>query len=1182
MGKSYSQVQFIENKGQWDKSVKYKSDAGDGSFYLQEKGYTISQYSPDDVNEVMGHGINKKATSSEKNDGAIRTHTYSVEFVNSRKPVIIPEKQIPTVNNYFIGNDESKWASDCKIFQAVLYKDVYPGIDIRYYVDLSNEMKYDIIVHPGADVSNIAMKYNGANKLEVKKKELIIKTSLGTSKELKPYTYQTVDNERKEIDCQYEITGDVVKFKIKNYAKDKVLIIDPRLVFFSYSGSLADNWGYTATYGADGSLYGGGIVWATGFPTTPGEGSAFKGGTHDIGIIKLSPDGRQRIYATYLGGSGSEQPHSLIEDSQGNLIIAGRTNSRDYPTKGIFGRAYAGSGSDIIVTKLNKTGSAILGSLQIGGGGSDGVNISDWETENKKASLKRNYGDDARSEVILDKDDNIYLASCTRSSDFPVTSGAYQSKLSGLQDAVILKIDPNCDNLIFSTLLGGNSDDAAYVLKIGNNNNIYVAGGTASADFPAISKSGVLKPGYSTPSTQGDEADGFIVELANNGASVIRGTYIGTGKADQIYGIETDVAGNIYVMGTSEGQMPVINATYSNQGSKQFITKLNPELSTIDFQTVFGSVNAAAPNISPTAFLVDRCENLYVSGWGGYSNTRYTGGNVIGMPTTPDALKKTTNGTNFYFIVLERNAAKILYATYYGQSATDIWGASETTYGDHVDGGTSRFDKSGVIYQAVCADCGGPSGVSTQPTLGAWSTVNKAVTGSRCNLGLMKIEMDFTGVHSAVRSTIYGQKGRTNGCVPVDVLFEDTLKMGKSFKWLFGDGSPEVTTTVPSVNHTYTTIGKFRVRLISIDPDLSCHPEDTAYTTITIGNNRVTPDFDFQRLAPCESLDYRFTNTTSNFNKAAYKPGSFTWDFDDGSTLNPSDTSQFVHHFAGEGIYKVKLSITDEDFCNSPVDTVKTIHVALSVKAKIGTPPTGCAPYNAVFENLSTGGATFKWDFGDGSAPLTAESATHQYADPGTYTIRLTAYDSEACNKEDYTEVTITVNPKPTAVFTFSPLEPSENTFTVYSNQSLDATSYSWDFGDGEFSTEMNPRHIFPATGTFNVCLTAINDFGCADTTCTDVKSLIRPLLAVPNAFTPTQTGINSVIKVMGFGVTKMQWNIYNRWGQKVFESTNVRNGWDGTFKGKMQPVDVYSYTLDAELSNGKKVRQTGDITLLR
>jgi gliding motility-associated-like protein len=1184
-----AQVQFIQNKGQWDQRIKYMSSAGSGSFYLTDNGFTVTQINSKDLEDIQ---IKRhEATSAteppkrEFENQKVHGDAYSVEFLKANVAQILPDRPVPSVNNYFIGNDKSKWASNCKIYLGVTYKNIYPGIDIRYYADPAGNLKYDFIINPGAKIDDIAMKYKGAKKLSIKNRELNITTSLGVSKELQPYTYQVIDNQKQELDCRYIIKDDVVKFKVKNYSPDKTLIIDPTLIFFSYSGSTADNWGFTATYGPDGSFYGGGIAWDNGFPVSPGAYDKSYHGNFDISIIKLSPDGRNRIYATYIGGSNGDQPHSLIVDSQGNLVLAGRSNSGDYPTKGAqFGGS--GGGFDIVVTKLNATGSDIIGSMKIGGSADDGVNIAD-DHSNSLESLKRNYGDDARSEVLLDAADNIYVASCTSSGGsgdnaFPTTPGAFQKTLAGRQDGVVLKLNPDCNQVLFSTLLGGKDNDAAYVLTLGNTNNIYVAGGTASPDFfKNIPTSGVIKPSSSDLGSGSgkDPCDGFVVELNNNGSSAVRGTYIGTDKADQLYGIETDKFGFIYVMGTSEGNMPVINAAYSNTGAKQFITKLQPDLSKVVYQTVFGSVNSFAPNISPTAFLVDRCENVYVSGWGGKPNSPFAGGNTKGMPVTSDAIKRQTDasGSDFYFIVLKKDADSLLYGTFFGQQ-DPVGQTKPVTFGDHVDGGTSRFDRNGVIYQAICANC-----FKTVPfpgTPGAWSTTNQSMAGNNgaCNLGMLKIEMDFTGVRSALHTSINGISNDTSGCVPLQVDFSDTLKKGKRYYWYFGDGTGD-TTIVPASSHIYQKTGTYSVMLVSIDSS-TCNISDTSYKHIRVGDNKVNLDFISQKLQPCTNLAYDFTNISSA-KRGSFKPGIFTWDFGDNTPLVVQEGNPVNHTFAGPGTYKVSLSIDDTTYCNSPADTVKTIRLSPEVKAVFSTPANGCVPYDAVFTNNSLGGLNFAWDFGDGSTS-TEDNPSHLYTNVGTFKVRLTAYDSSSCNKVDDTTFTITVSPIPTASFSYNPTEPKENTFTNFVNQSTGATKYIWNFGDGDTSDLENPKHIFDATATFNVCLNAANAAGCSDDTCLEVRSLVKPLVDVPSAFTPGKFGQNSSIKVVGFGIKEMDWSIYNRWGQKVYESNNLKSAWDGTYKGKLQPTDVYSYTLKVTFSNGQKVTKTGDITLLR
>jgi gliding motility-associated-like protein len=1177
---TFSQIEFIENKGQWNSEVKFMSQAGSGAFYLQQSGFTVAQNNPDDIEnikerrhrEIAGIALKQGAVAK------VRSHAYTVKFLNAQNPQILPDKPIPSINNYFIGNDKSKWASGCRIFKGITYKDVYPGIDVRYYSDGASNLKYDFIVHPGAEVNNIAMKYTGADKITVKNKQLVISTSLGENKELSPYTYQVTDNRRRELDCRFVVEGDVVKFRVKNYAHDKTLIIDPTEIFFSYSGSTADNWGFTATYGPDGSFYGGGIAFNSGFPVSSGAYDETFNGDFDIAIIKLTPDGKSREYATYIGGNSSDQPHSLIVDPQGNLIIAGRSKSTssadpslNYPTTvPVYG---PGGAWDIVVTKLNASGSALIGSMRIGGRLDDGVNIKDESASSGGSSLKRNYGDDARSEVLLDASNNIYLASCTSSPDYKITPGSFQTTIGGNQDGVVLKLAPDCNSVLFSTFLGGSENDASYILTLGSTNNIYVAGGTASPDLPGISASGVINSSFS-----GGVCDGFVVELNNSGTVALRGTYLGTPDADQVYGIETDKFGFIYVMGITEGTWPVINAAYSNPDSKQFISKLKPDLSSYVYSTVFGS-GPPLPNISPTAFLVDRCENVYVSGWGGKSNTGFGEGNTRGMPTTPDAIKFQTDasGSDFYFFVLKKDAASQLYGSFFGQEDPPLGVNNPVTFGDHVDGGTSRFDRNGVIYQAMCANC-----FRTVPfpgTLGAWFISNQAIAGGQCNLGMLKIEMNFAGVQAGVRASINGVLYDTVGCVPLRVDFTDTLNKGKLYYWNYGDGSGD-TTTVPDNSHIYTASGTFRVRLIAVD-STTCNIFDTAYTNIKVGDNKVLLDFISNKLLPCTNLSYSFTNTSLP-TRGPFNPGTFTWDFGDNSaTVTQGQSPPVMHTYAGPGTYIVKLSIADTAFCNSPADTVKTVRLSPQVKAQFETPSGGCVPYNAVFANNSLGGLNFFWDFGDG-VTSTDDNPEHLYNNSGTYLVKLKAFDSTSCNKVDSATFTITVSPIPVAAFNYNPDPPQENVITNFVNQSSGATKYIWNFGDGDSATEVNPSHVFPATAAFNVCLNAANDAGCSDDTCITVRALIKPLVDVPSAFTPGRFGVNGRIRVEGFGIAEMHWSIYNRWGQKVYETNNIKSAWDGTFNGKVQPLDVYAYTLDVTFSDGTKYRKTGDITLLR
>jgi gliding motility-associated-like protein len=1181
---TYGQLQFIENKGQWNSNVNYKAEIANGAFFTERNGFTVLQHHPQDLEELTlrthghAHGSESKTTTAARStpvnkDFTLRSHAYKVNFLNaSTKAVaLVPDKPVASYNNYFLGNDKSKWQGNCKIFQAITYQNIYPNIDVRYYSD-AGTLKYDIIVRPGGNVNDIALKYEGVDKLSIKNKELVIGTSVGEVKELSPYTYQVQQGARKTLECKYVLTENIVRFKLGEYLPNETIVIDPTLIFASFTGSSTDNWGYTATPGPDGSFFAGGISFGSGYPVTVGAfDQTFNGGVdedsngpYDIAIIKLSPDGVNRVYATYIGGSGNEQPHSMICDAGGNLVIAGRSNSANYPK--LIPEIGIGGGYDIVVSKFNAAGTALLGSIEMGGDKDDGVNIrKKFDTPDGAETTRRNYGDDARSEVILDGGGNIMVASCTQSTNFPTAGTGIQPGFGGgKQDGVILKFNSNLSGLIFSTYFGGSGSDACFVLSINPlTSNVYVAGGTSSVDLPG-NKSGVL---YGT--FQQGEVDGFVTQIDPAGAGIIRTTYMGTPGNDLVYGIQFDKFGFPYITGTSTGAWPVLNATFSNPNAKQFISKLRADLSGFVYSTVFGT-GAAVPNISITAFLVDRCQNVYVSGWGGkFNNDRgYPNAGTNGLPVTADAIQSTTDGNDFYFFVLEKNAVSQLFGSFYGQRGG---------FDDHVDGGTSRFDANGIIYEAICANCGGRStpAVIFPTTPGVWAPRNGS---NNCNEAAVKIEMNFGGVGASIKTTINGVVD-TIGCVPLTVTFTDTLAKGKRYIWNFGDNTPDVDQTSNTVNHTYTSVGTFRVRLVAID-SATCNISDTAYASVRVGNNVVTPDFVAVKIGGCQSLTFQFQNTTTAV-LPTYSPTSFLWDYGDNTTPQRAGFGPTTHTYAAPGTYIVRLLIDDSTFCNAPDSAVKTVRLAVNVRAEFTTPDKGCVPYLAQFTNTSQGGLEFEWDFGDGGTS-TDVNPTHLYTSIGNYVVRLTAIDTTTCNRRDTYSFTVSVLALPQAGFSFSPNPAEQNKPASFNNFSSGAITYVWDFGDGSTSTLANPTHQFAATGTYNVCLLATNVAGCTDTYCLDVPAIVLPVLDVPKAFTPGRFGVNGIIKVVGFGIGKMDWRIYNRWGQRIFSSSNQADGWDGTFKGTLQPMDVYTYTLDVEFTDGKKLRKTGDISLLR
>jgi len=234
------------------------------------------------------------------------------------------------------------------------------------------------------------------------------------------------------------------------------------------------------------------------------------------------------------------------------------------------------------------------------------------------------------------------------------------------------------------------------------------------------------------------------------------------------------------------------------------------------------------------------------------------------------------------------------------------------------------------------------------------------------------------------------------------------------------------------------------------------------------------------KLPPCESLSYRFDNSSLAPPGKPFGAISFTWDFGDGTRVT-AGLGSVTHAYTSAGTYKVRLVLTDTNYCNSPDSISVDLRIAPNVKALFETPANGCVPYDAVFNNTSLAGQTFRWDFGDGNTS-TLSSPTHLYNSVGTYRVKLIAIDSATCNIIDSAEHTITVHPNPIADFSFAPLVPEVNKPTIFTNLSTGGVRYKWEFGDGDSvikTTLDTVLHQYNSTGTFNACLVTFNQFGC-------------------------------------------------------------------------------------------------------
>jgi gliding motility-associated-like protein len=894
---SSSKLIYIENKGQWHQNVRFKTNIRNGAIYLENNKITVN------VAENNSH----KFDSSFDFSKPCNAHAYNIEFLNSHpNPQINPEKKFEEYFNYFLGEDPSQWKGGCHGFEDIRYKDIYPHIDLvissKYF-----QPKYTFYLRAGAKVSDIKMKFNGLANLYLNTKgDLVSTTVLGDVVDEKPITFLHQEGQIRDVSSNFILENNVLSFQadIKEISGSQVLEIDPQIIFSSYSGSTGDNFGASATYDFAGHLYGTGLVFATGYPTTTGAYQTTFGGQSDIGITKFSPSGNARVYSTYIGGTSFDVPHSLVVDQNNRLILLSTTSSTNFPTTvGAFRRTHAGgpalsgipslnglgisypNGADIVITKFNPTGTGLVGSTFFGGSSSDGVGIS--------TDLVKNYGDGIRGEIETDTLGNIYLASLSNSNNLPTVTGGFKTTNSGSYDGILAKFNTNLTTLLSFTYIGGSGDDALYDLCFDKAGNIIAAGGTASSNMGATS--GVVNGTYS------GGTDGMVVSLNNNLTSLRYATYYGTSDYDQIYFVESGDSNKVYVLGQTTHSTTnyfLVSAAYSIPHTGQFVSVLNPTVSAKLRSTMFGRGNQN-PDISPTAFLVDYCNKIFITGWGsnlGSFNTFSL--STSGLPVTSNAFQSTTLGNGFYMMILEGD----LSALYYGS----FFGGTTSLSQEHVDGGTSRFDKNGIVYHAVCAGCGGQQNFPIYPN--AASVVGPSNNSSNCNLGVFKfdfglpVKADFT---------------YTPACAPANIKmnnFSHTVSANTQFFWLFSNGA---TSTVREPTITFTNSGIYSARLIVRDTT-SCNIADTIIKTIVVlGTTADT--LSNKTICAGSSVRIGFTNIKDTGMTFTWTPTS---SIDDTSILSPfaspSNTTQYR-------LIINKTGCTDTFYQTVIVDTPKNL-----------------------------------------------------------------------------------------------------------------------------------------------------------------------------------------------------------------------------------------------------------------
>ncbi|MEZ0486431.1 DUF7948 domain-containing protein [Fibrella aquatica] len=985
-------IVFVENKGQWNSDVLFRADLPGGYLFLKKNGLHYSFY--DSRETARRHAA---PAPTEPVLPTIRAHGVEVSLLNQTGHARIEGiNPVGTFYSYFTGKDPSRWAGGVRGFPEIIYHDVYPGINLRIYAYYQT-LKYEFVVQPGANPAVIKLAYSGADQLSLTDNRLIIKTSVNEFRENAPYSFVTRAEKATEVPTRWALDGQVARFEFPTgYDSTQTLTVDPELVFTTFSGSIADNFGHAATYDSEGNTYIAGSIWGANFPITTGAFRVDFAGQTDVGVMKFSADGSRLVYAVTLGGAGADLPHSTVVNSKGELIVMGSTASPNFPTSpGAFQRTLTsrpGGGtsvygtfltyqvaSDLFITRIQSEGRSLVSSTFLGGSDNDGLNLFPTPSTNVL-----NYADEFRGEIIVDQNDDVYLASTSQSTNFPVTDG---SSLSGFSDGVVCRLSADLTQLRWSTRIAGNSTDEAHGLRLSPDGSLYVCGTTYSTN---LGTTGSLQPSLAGLN------DGYLARLINGKITAF--TYLGTPFSDVADLVDIGPDNIPHVLGLTKGRYPVSADVYNNARSGQFIHALSPDLTRTVFSTIIGTARAlqtngsiTGPDIAPTAFLVNACGNIYIAGWGGSVNIN-NGYNpfstTTGLPVTVDAYKATTSGSNFWIGVLERGAKSLLYATFMGDNRSP---ANATDDGDHVDGGTCRFDRDGTIYHAACS-----CRTNLFPaTATAWS---KTRGNASCNNIAFKFDTDKL---QAAFDTYEGTKKNViQGCAPLTLNFQNTSIGGRRYEWQIAGA---VQSTDPrSTVYTFDKPGQYVIKLRAYNP-LNCKLVDSTQQVINVFPSafRISKD----------------TTLCADRPVSLTAQGGVTYLWSPAAGLsNPASASIVV---TAKATTTYSVSITNEYGCSvNRTVTVGTDNSFLP-NIQVESKPDCSKPTRLAFTNSTVGADQFLWVMGNGDSLRTRVPENFRYPRSGTYEIVVTATKKDCALSlklpiiyEDFSQIpnTITAN----------------------------------------------------------------------------------------------------------------------------------------------------------------------------
>jgi hypothetical protein len=663
-------LSFEANQGQTDKSVKFLSHGRGYTLFLTGDKAVLSLRSPSSVGPSLlssRGGIHHVVPLPQNYEPPAPDAVLRIRLVGGNKHAVATgEYELPGKANYFIGNDPTRWRTNVRTYAQVRYRNVYPGIDLVYYGNQSGQLEYNFVVAPGADPGSIILDVDAAGRTSSKRRVVGRRQpKLGTNGDLvvhmdgggevrfqNPVVYQgdagspPTTGYSSLVQTHYILTASKgVRFRVDPYDHTQSLVIDPVLVYSTYLGGSANDGGSGIAVDSSGSAYVIGATQSTDFPiANPIQGLE---GAQNAFVARLNPAGSALVFSTYLGGSGIDWGTGIAVDSSGNAYVTGATSSRNFPTANPFQRNLAG-GDDAFVTVLGPTGSELVYSTFLGGSSDDfgnGIAVdtpgnvyvtgetssTNFPISNPLQSSLRGTPNafvarlnwvwggsplvystylggssgDVGSGIAVDPSGNAYVTGTTSSADFP-TANPFQASLAGGENGFVAKLNPAGSALVYSTYLGGSTEDRASGIAVDSSGNAYVTGQTQSSDFPTANPLQASLGGAGA-------TNAFVAKFNPAGSALVYSTYLGGSDQDPGRGIAVDSSGNAYVTGgATSTNFPTANPLQANLAGSvnAFVAKLNPAGSALVYSTYLGG----GGRDQGAAIAIDSAGSAYVTG----------------------------------------------------------------------------------------------------------------------------------------------------------------------------------------------------------------------------------------------------------------------------------------------------------------------------------------------------------------------------------------------------------------------------------------------------------------------------------------------------------------------------------------------------------------------------------------